>query len=51
MSFLLLKYDDMPEERIMRDENGKSVKTEYMSYDEWKKKYVDKVDEMRYNII
>ena len=37
--------EDMPEERMMRDENGKSVKTEYMSYDEWKKKYVDKVDE------
>lgn len=37
--------DDMPEERMMRDENGKSVKTEYMSYDEWKKKYVDKVDD------
>lgn len=36
--------DDMPEERMMRDENGKSVKTEYMSYDEWKKKYVDKVE-------
>lgn len=36
--------EDMPEERMMRDENGKSVKTEYMSYDEWKKKYVDKVD-------
>jgi hypothetical protein len=42
--------DDMPEERKMRDENGKSVKTEYMSYDEWKKKYVDKVDDMGYNI-
>lgn len=37
--------EDMPEERMMRDENGKSVKTEYMSYDEWKKKYVDKVDD------
>lgn len=36
--------EDMPEERMMRDENGKSVKTEYMSYDEWKKKYIDKVD-------
>lgn len=36
--------EDMPEERMMRDEDGKSVKTEYMSYDEWKKKYVDKVD-------
>lgn len=36
--------EDMPEERMMRDENGKSVKTEYMSYDEWKKKYVDKID-------
>lgn len=36
--------EDMPEERMMRDENGKSVKTEYMSYDEWKKKYVDKVE-------
>lgn len=42
--------DDMPEERMMRDENGKSVKTEYMSYDEWKKKYVDKIDEIGYNI-
>ncbi len=42
--------EDMPEERMMRDENGKSVKTEYMSYDEWKKKYVDKVDDMGYNI-
>ena len=42
--------EDMPEERMMRDENGKSVKTEYMSYDEWKKKYVDKVDENGYNI-
>lgn len=36
--------EDMPEERMMRDENGKSVKTEYMSYDEWKKKYVNKID-------
>lgn len=36
--------EDMPEERMMRDKDGKSVKTEYMSYDEWKKKYVDKVD-------
>ena len=36
--------EDMPEERMMRDENGKSVKSEYMSYDEWKKKYVDKVE-------
>lgn len=35
----------MPSERMMRDENGKSVKTDYMSYDELKKKYVDKVDE------
>lgn len=43
--------EDMPEERMMRDENGKSVKTEYMSYDEWKKKYVDKVDDNGYNII
>lgn len=42
--------EDMPEERMMRDENGKSVKTEYMSYDEWKKKYVDKIDEIGYNI-
>lgn len=32
---------DLPGERMMRDENGKSVKTDYMSYDEWKKKYVD----------
>lgn len=38
--------EDMSEERMMRDENGKSVKTEYMSYDEWKKKYVDKNGEM-----
>lgn len=37
--------DDLPSERMMRDENGKSVKTDYMSYDEWKKKYVDNVDE------
>lgn len=37
--------DDMPEERMMRDENGKSVKTEYMSYDEWKKKYVDDISD------
>lgn len=36
--------EDMPKERMMRDKDGKSVKTEYMSYDEWKKKYVDKVD-------
>lgn len=43
--------EDVPEERMMRDENGKSVKTEYMSYDEWKKKYVDKVDDMGYNTI
>lgn len=42
--------EDMPEERMMRDENGKSVKTEYMSYDEWKKKYVDKVDEKTVNV-
>ena len=34
--------DDMPEERMMRDEDGKSVKTEYMSYDEWKERFVDK---------
>lgn len=33
--------DDLPQERIMRDDNGKSVKTDYMNYDEWKKKYVD----------
>lgn len=32
---------DLPGERMMRDENGKNVKTDYMSYDEWKKKYVD----------
>lgn len=37
--------DDLPSERMMRDENGKSVKTDYMSYDEWKKKYVDKADD------
>lgn len=43
--------DDLPSERMMRDENGKSVKTDYMSYDEWKKKYVDKADESGYNII
>ena len=36
--------DDLPSERMMRDENSKSVKTDYMSYDEWKKKYVDKID-------
>lgn len=42
--------EDMPEERMMRDEDGKSVKTEYMSYDEWKKKYVDKVDEKTVNV-
>lgn len=41
--------DDLPSDRMMRDENGKSVKTDYMSYDEWKKKYVDKVDEKGYN--
>lgn len=29
--------DDLPGERMMRDENGKSVKTDYMSYGEWKK--------------
>ena len=23
------------------DEDGKSVKTDYMSYDEWKERYVD----------
>lgn len=34
--------EDMSEERMMRDENGKSVKTEYMSYDEWKERFVDK---------
>lgn len=33
--------DDLPGERMMRDENGKSVKTDYMNYDEWKKKYVE----------
>lgn len=33
--------DDLPSERIMRNEVGKSVKTYYMNYDEWKKKYVD----------
>lgn len=37
--------DDLPGERMMRDESGKSVKTDYMNYDEWKKKYVDKVDD------
>lgn len=42
--------EDMPEERMMRDEDGKSVKTEYLSYDEWKKKYVDKTGEIGYNI-
>lgn len=42
--------DDLPGERMMRDENGKSVKTDYMNYDEWKKKYVDKADESGYNI-
>lgn len=36
--------DDLPGERMMRDDKGKSVKTDYMNYDEWKKKYVDKVD-------
>lgn len=43
--------DELPSKRMMRDENGKSVKTDYMSYDEWKKKYVDNVDESGYNII
>ncbi len=33
--------DDLPGERMMRDDKGKSIKTDYMSYDEWKKKYVD----------
>lgn len=37
--------DDLPGERMMRDDKGKSVKTDYMNYDEWKKKYVDKVDD------
>ena len=41
--------DDLPGERMMRDDKGKSVKTDYMSYDEWKKKYVDKADENGYN--
>ena len=41
--------DDLPGERMMRDDKGKSVKTYYMNYDEWKKKYVDKVDESGYN--
>lgn len=31
----------MSSERMMRDDKGKSVKTDYMNYDEWKKKYVD----------
>lgn len=46
-----MEDDDLPDERLMRDENGKSVKTDYMSYDEWKKKYVYKVDDNGYNII
>lgn len=37
--------DEESTERMMRDENGKSVKDKFMSYDEWEKKYVDKVDE------
>ncbi len=37
--------DDLTGERMMRDNKGKSVKTDYMNYDEWKQKYVDKVDE------
>lgn len=41
--------DDLPGERMMRDDKGKSVKTDYMSYDEWKKKYVDNGDENGYN--
>lgn len=41
--------DDLPGERMMRDDKGKSVKTDYMNYDEWKKKYVDKADENGYN--
>lgn len=40
--------DEEADERIMRDENGKSIKGKFMSYDEWKKKYVDKVDEKAY---
>lgn len=36
--------DEEADERIMRDKDGKSVKDEFMSYDEWKKKYVDNVD-------
>ena len=36
--------DEEADERIMRDKDGKSVKDKFMSYDEWKKKYVDKVD-------
>ena len=36
--------DEMPEERMMRDDKGKSVKTDYMNYEDWKKKYVDRVD-------
>lgn len=46
-----MEDDDLPDERLMRDENDKSVKTDYMSYDEWKKKYVCKVDDNGYNII
>lgn len=41
--------DEEADERIMRDKDGKSVKDEFMSYDEWKKKYVDKVDETKEN--
>lgn len=36
--------DEEADERIMRDKDGKSVKDEFMSYNEWKKKYVDNVD-------
>lgn len=34
--------DDLPGKRMMRNEDRKSVKTDYIDYDEWKKKYVDK---------
>lgn len=30
--------NNLPKERMIRDENGRSVRTEYMTYEDWKKK-------------
>lgn len=35
------KFDDIPRQRIAKDKNGKTIYINKMSYEEWKRKYID----------